>query len=68
MYYTPGCLLLQVLCIQASWADKVYVGPAGQRSDLPWRERFLLAEADSHRTTITGLLLALCCVSCPFCV
>ncbi|KAL4428571.1 hypothetical protein ABPG77_008883 [Micractinium sp. CCAP 211/92] len=50
---------------QASWADKVYVGPAGQRSDLPWRERFFLAEADSHRTTIT--VEELCAFRWKFC-
>ncbi|KAL4434402.1 hypothetical protein ABPG75_000843 [Micractinium tetrahymenae] len=38
---------------EMEWADKVYVGPAGQRTDLPWRQRFLLAEADLQRTAIT---------------
>ncbi|PRW59115.1 putative ADP-ribosylation factor GTPase-activating AGD15 isoform A [Chlorella sorokiniana] len=46
-----GNSLWQAQC-QAAWENEVYV-PAAQRTDLPWKRRYLLAQADRTRTELT---------------
>lgn len=40
------------LPMQADWKEQVYV-PAAQRTELPWKRRYLLALAGSRRTELT---------------
>ena len=49
----PPSLRCLHAALQAAWQRLMYV-PAAQRSELPWKQRYLLAEADASRTEITG--------------